>query len=143
MSAISDTILGAVFKVIDRVIPDKAGQDAAKLKVLEMENAKELELLKADTALATGQLAVNQAEAANPSPFVAGWRPMVGWMGAFGFGYTVILQPLLPWLLRAMGAEDLPPLPKLDDDTLLYTLGGMLGFGGFRMMEKFKGVAAK
>ena len=66
--------------------------------------------------------------------------PAVGWVCASGFAYTVLLQPLLPWLATTLGLHS-EPLPSVPTDALLTLLLGMLGLGGLRTTEKLKGVA--
>jgi hypothetical protein len=78
---------------------------------------------------------VNKIEAASTDRFVSGWRPAVGWVCAGGFAYTVLLQPLLPWLFGG------GPLPDIPTEVLMTLLLGMLGLGGLRTAEKIKGAA--
>ncbi len=77
--------------------------------------------------VAAAQSATNAAEAANASIFVAGWRPFVGWVCGFGFLYSVV-QPVFH-------------LPPADLQNILGILGGMLGLGTMRTVEKIKGVS--
>ena len=63
-------------------------------------------------------------------------------MCVVGLGYTFLLRPLLPWLIAVTGLQ-VPPLPPIDTGELFVLLGGLLGVGGFRTMEKMKGVATK
>lgn len=60
-------------KVIDRVWPDPSQAAQAKLELIKLQQSGEL-------AVITGQMEINKAEAANPSVFVAGWRPFIGWV---------------------------------------------------------------
>lgn len=128
-------------KVIDRVLPDPAAKQAAQLELLKLAQTGELAQLTADTDLAKGQLAVNQAEATNPSTFVSGWRPMVGWVCASGCGYQFLAAPLLTWGAAMVGHP--VAAPSLDLSSLMMLLTGMLGLGGLRTVEKLNGVAAK
>lgn len=127
-------LLGPIFeiggKIIDRLFPDPAQKAAAELELLKMTQAGDLQ-----TVLA--QLEINAKEAAHPSLFVAGGRPFFIWIGGVAFGYSVILQPLLVWVARIKGWPE-PPLP--DVDLLWVVVSGLLGLGGFRSMEKIKGV---
>jgi len=123
--------------VLDKVIPDPAAAAEAKLRALEMAQRGELAQLDADTRLALGQLEVNKAEAGTDL-FRGGWRPAVGWACVVGLIYQFLVQPLLPWILAVFGKQ-LPPLPAIDNDTLLVLLTGMLGLGGLRTFEKVKG----
>jgi hypothetical protein len=81
---------------------------------------------------------INKAEATNPSVFVAGWRPAVGWLCVATLAYQWILAPTISWAFVATG-HDLMPLPALgrdDAQTLLYAL---LGIGGLRSIDKITG----
>jgi hypothetical protein len=76
-----------------------------------------------------GQIEVNKVEAANPSLFVAGWRPAIGWACVAGTVYSVLLSPLFH-------------LPMADTSFLETILLGILGIGGgLRTIEKVKGVS--
>ena len=89
--------------------------------------------------LALAQIEVNKAEAASGSFFKGGWRPFVGWVCGVAFAYHFIIQPLVIFILTAIGM-DIPYLPEFDMGTLLPVLGGMLGIGGLRTYEKHKGL---
>lgn len=125
--------------VLDKVLPDPQAQADAKLKVLEMAQKGELAVLDADLNLALGQIEVNKVEAGT-DVFRGGWRPATGWTCVGGLAYNFILQPLLPWTLRAFGVE-VPDMPTIDNDTLMLLLTGMLGLGGLRTFERIKGKA--
>jgi hypothetical protein len=125
-------------KLIDKLWPDPAQRDAAKLELLRMQQSGELAQLTAETELAKGQLGINTEEAKNSSVFVSGWRPAVGWTCVLGLLYTFLLRPLLAW---SSGIWEFPAPPPLDMGDLLTLLLGMLGLGSLRTAEKFKGVA--
>ncbi len=82
-------------KVVDRVLPDPAAKQAAQLELLKMQQQGDLAQLAADTDLAKGQLAVDQAEAANPNLFVSGWRPFIGWVCGSGLAFQFMVHPVL------------------------------------------------
>lgn len=113
--------------VIDRIFPDKDAQAQQRAELL-------LKAQEIDAQLAQGQLAINAAEAANNSLFVAGWRPAVGWCCAAAFIYHLLLQPLLAFIMAACGHSF--PLPVFDSATLNDVLMGMLGLGTLRSVEK-------
>lgn len=138
--AIWDLILGPVFKLIDKVVPDVNERERQKSEIIKMQMAGELEYLKADVSLALGQMEINKEEAKDPSLFKSGWRPAVGWLCVAGFGYTAVARPLLPWILTAIG-HPMPPLPAMDTSELMTILMGMLGLGGMRTAERIKGKA--
>ena len=54
--------------------------------------------------------------------------------------YQFLVQPLLPWIVAVCGGS-VPPLPAIDNDTLMVLLTGMLGLGGLRTFERVKGRA--
>lgn len=122
-------------KVIDRIWPDPTQAAAAKLELLKMQASGELAQLTADTEIAKGQLAVNQAEASSGNAYASSWRPTVGYTCVAGLVYTFLLQPLLPWFAALFGAN-VPPLPELDTNVLMTLLLGMLGIGGMRSFDK-------
>jgi hypothetical protein len=127
-------------KLIERLIPDPAAKAAASMELLRMQQTGELAQLTANTDLAKGQISVDQAEASNPSLFVSGWRPAVGWVCAAGLAYAFLVKPVFsPIIAKFVGA----PMEALDIGTLLTLLLGMLGLGGMRTVEKLNGVAAK
>lgn len=125
-------------KIIDRIWPDPATRDAAKLELFKAQQAGDLQAAQQVFELAKAQIAVNQQEAASASLFIAGWRPAVGWVCVVALCYQYVVAPLAPWLLNAFGVN-VPKLPGLDD-TLWQLLAGMLGFGSLRTFEKVKGV---
>ena len=95
-----------------------------------------------------GQVALNKLEAANASAFVSGWRPAVGWVCVFGLGYTFLFKPLLPWCIAVLallgGYQSVTPaLPEVPMGDLIILLGGMLGLGALRTIDKYNGVATK
>lgn len=118
-------------KLLERWFPDPEKKAAAEMELFKLMQAGELQ-----TTIA--QLEVNAKEAQHQSIFVAGWRPFVGWVCGSAFLYVSILHSLLAWYARTKGW---PAPPTLDSDVLMYVLGGMLGLGGFRSMEKIKGVS--
>ncbi len=114
-------------KVLDKLFPNPEERAAAELKLQQLQQSGQL-----------AQIEVNKAEAANASVFVAGWRPAVGWVCAAAFAYHYVIQPFLAFLFAAAGK--VIPLPVFDIDSMMYVLGGMLGLGGMRSVEKVKGV---
>lgn len=136
--SISIPIIDGIFRVLDKLIPDPQAKAQAQLKILEMNQAGEFKQLETDLQLALGQIEINKIEAAAPDLFRGGWRPAVGWVCVIGLLYAYLGQPLLSW---ASGIADIPAPPSLDLQELLVLLGGMLGFGGMRMVERLRGKA--
>ena len=92
-------------KVIDRLFPDPSQAASAKLELIRLQQTGELAQLSADLEMAKGQMTTNQAEAANSSVFVAGWRPFVGWVCGAAFAYKFVLAPAGAFALTAHGRE--------------------------------------
>lgn len=117
--------------LLERLFPDPTQKAKAEAEMLILLQTHDLQKIM-------GQLQINAAEAANPSPFVAGWRPFIGWCCGLGFLWATIGQPVFSWVAVAKGW---PAAPAIDTDVLLYVLGGMLGLGTLRTVEKVKGAA--
>ena len=132
-------LIPAIAGIVDKLIPDPQAAADAKLRVMELAQKGELAVLDADLKLALGQIEVNKAEATTDM-FRGGWRPAVGWICVAGLAYQFILQPVLPWLVALFGAQ-VPPLPAIDNESLMVLLTGMLGLGGLRTFERVKGKA--
>jgi hypothetical protein len=112
------TGLGGVTDVLKELIqlfPNAEQRERAATKIQD-----------AESAIAASQSATNTAEATNPSFFVAGWRPFIGWVCGFGFVYTIIGAAL--------------HLPPIDTNAMITILTGMLGLGTMRTAEKAMGV---
>jgi hypothetical protein len=121
-------LLGPILDRLVGLIPDPAAAAKAKAEALAA-------IMAADAA----QLEVNKVEAASGSLFVAGWRPMVGWVCACGVAWNWIGLPVGMFVAAAVGhGMDLRPA---DLSEMLPLLLGMLGMGGLRTFEKMQGVA--
>lgn len=122
------TILEGVKTLIDRVIPDKAAAEKAKL---ELDSAES----KAIFENALAQVAVNVEEAKSTNWFVSGWRPAVGWIGAFSLAYAAILEPLIRFTAMVV-FKYTGPFPVIDSSITMQILFGILGLGAYRTFEK-------
>ena len=125
------TGLGAVSDlantVIGKIWPDKS--------------AAEQQQLAAAVMVVQGQLDINKAEAANPSVFVSGWRPFIGWVCGFACAWNWIGLPIVATALKFYQVD--VPVSPANLTEMLPVLMGMLGLGGLRTIEKIKGVAAQ
>jgi len=130
---VAGPILEIVGKVFDRVIPDKAAAEKAKAELAATLQTQEFQL-------ALEQIKVNLEEAKSTNWFVAGWRPFVGWTGGVGFAYATVLEPLMRFVAQ-VGFGYTGPFPVLELGLLLTTLGGLLGLGTLRTVEKVRGAA--
>lgn len=119
-------------KVIDRVWPDPAQAAQAKLELVKMQQS-------GDLAVIAGQMEINKAEAENPSVFVSGWRPFIGWVCGSACAWNWIGLPLA----KAFAVYHQIPFPVAPADLseMMPVLIGLLGLGGLRTVEKIQGVA--
>jgi len=141
--------VGALAKDIRTAITGEEPLNAEqRARLQEQLTAMEAAAMKAaadfDTAQMTGQVEINKIEAASNSPFARNWRPAVGWVCVWGLFYTFGLKPMLPWCAE-VGAiivgrvSVIPPLPEIPMGDLIVLLGGMIGLGTMRTVEKLKG----
>ncbi len=117
-------------KVIDRLWPDPVQAAAARLELIKLQQSGEL-----------AQIAVNQAEASNPSVFVSGWRPAIGWVCGAACAWNWIGLPVVKAGMLIVGHDF--ALAPADLTEMLPVLFGMLGLGGLRTIEKLNGAAAR
>jgi hypothetical protein len=135
--------VGEFVKDVRTAITGKEVLTGEQIALLDAQSkALEAALINADVLLAQGQMDINKIEAQSTSFFKSGWRPAVGWVCVVGLAYQFIGRPLLPWILDAC-MYTVKDLPSLDMGSLLTLLGGLLGLGGLRTFEKYKGVATK
>jgi hypothetical protein len=113
--------------VVSRIWPDKTQEDQAQLA--------------AALVLVQGQLDANKAEASNPTLFVSGWRPFIGWICGLACAWNWIGLPVVKAGMAAFGL--VLAVSPADLTQMLPLLLGMLGLGSLRTMEKMQGVAAK
>ena len=125
-------------RVIDRLWPDPATRDAAKLELFKAQQAGEFKEMDQAFELARAQIGVNAVEAASSNAFANSWRPFIGWTCGAAFAYKFVLAPALAFGLAAFGHPI--ALPVLDFTEMSTVLLGMLGIGGLRTIEKIKGV---
>ena len=127
-----DLLIGPVTGLLDKFIEDKDQKAKLAHEIATMAERHAHELAK-------GQLEINKEEAKHRNVFVAGWRPFVGWTCGLALLYHYLIQPILIFAFTAYGITI--DLPEFDMASLLTVLMGMLGLGGLRTFEKFKGVA--
>lgn len=132
-------LIGGIVDAIGKVADDLFTSDKERFEA-ELELRKiGIEEQRIEAGLITGQQDINRAEAQHRSIFVAGWRPAVGWVCVAGLAYDFLLRPLLGWVAANVVGWSAPP--PLDMTTLLTLLGGLLGLGTLRSVEKIRGVA--
>ena len=135
------TGLGSLFdfgsEILKRVWPDASEAEKAKLTMF-------LAQLDAEAKAQQAQIAVNQAEASNPNPFVSGARPALLWCCVLIFFYSYILYPTAVFIVVLIDSSIVVPRLELDE-AVWNLIFGLLGLGliGARSYEKIKGVASR
>ena len=130
------SLVPAISKLLDKIIPDPQARETAKLELLKAENAQSLLEMQLMLQADQNQTQINQVEAASSNLFVSGWRPFIGWVCGAAFAYHFIVQPLLAFIIANSGGT--VTLPEFDMEELSTVLMGMLGLGGMRTIEKIK-----
>lgn len=112
--------------VIQKIWPDKSEQ--------------EKQAIAAAVMVVQGQLDINKEEAKNPSVFVSGWRPAIGWVCGLACCWNWVGLPVAKTVSAYLGHP--LPISPADISEMMPVLMGMLGLGGLRTVEKINGVAA-
>jgi hypothetical protein len=120
-------VAGLINTAINKIWPDKSEAEKQQLAAAVM--------------VVQGQIDTNKVEAANPSVFVSGWRPFIGWVCGAACAWNWIGLPIAAMALKVYQIE--MPLSPANLSEMLPVLMGMLGLGGLRTIEKIKGVAAQ
>lgn len=117
------TIVG---KVLDRVLPDKVANDAAKNELAQM-------ALKGDLDAVAGQLQVDTTEASSASWWTSGARPAIMWVCAFVIFSDLAIRPYAMFICNL--AKHPVDFPVLDMSELWPLITGMLGLGTQHVWE--------
>ena len=118
-------------KTIAKVVDDLHTSEEEKLD-------KKILMQRIQQKLAEKQLDVNVKEAGHRSIFVSGWRPAIGWTGAFALMFEFILSPTMEWYAKFSGLNLIAP--EIQTGPLLAIVTSMLGVAGLRSFEKTKGL---
>tara|TARA_B100000123_G_scaffold271921_1_gene252939 strand:- start:9178 stop:9555 length:378 start_codon:yes stop_codon:yes gene_type:complete len=118
--------------LLDKFIEDKDQKNKLAHEISTMAERHAQELAK-------GQLEINKAEAQSRNIFVAGWRPFIGWTCGVAMAYNYVIHPIMIFVLAQL--DYLVALPALDLGEMMPVLMGMLGLGGLRSFEKYKGIS--
>ena len=125
-------LVDPVSDILDKVVEDKdqKARLAHEIATMAERHAQEL---------ARGQIEINKEEAKSRNIFIAGWRPFVGWTCGLALFWHFLGLPVTLFVTGWFNLQH-PPLPEFDMQSLMTVLLGMLGLGGMRTFEKFKGV---
>jgi hypothetical protein len=135
--------LSALFELgktaIEKIWPDPSKRAEELFKLEQLKQTGDLAKLQAEVSLMLGQIEINKTEAQHPSVFVAGARPAVMWIGAFGLAYAAIIEPIARFSARVV-FDYTGEFPELDTTITMQVLFGILGLGAYRTYEKTKEV---
>ena len=127
MLGIAESVIGVAGKVLDKFVEDK-----------DLKTKLSHELKSQIVSLDLAQAQTNLEQAKHPSIFVAGARPAIMWICAYGLGWQFVFQPVAVWII-AVGGIDVV-LPIIETEGLLSLTLALLGLGGMRSFEKSKGI---
>ena len=127
MLGIAESVIGVTGKILDKFVEDK-----------DLKKKLDHELRTQIVSLDLAQAQTNLEQAKHPSIFVAGARPSIMWICAFGLAWQFVLQPVAVWGIALSGADLV--LPVIQTEGLLTLTLSLLGLGGMRSFEKSKGV---
>ena len=128
MLGLAESVVGVAGKVLDKFVEDK-----------DLKTKLEAELKQQMVSLDLAQAQANVEQAKHPSIFVSGSRPAIMWICAFGLGWQFVFQPVFVWAIAVSGAD--VAIPIIPTEGLMTLTLSLLGLGGMRSAEKFKGVA--
>lgn len=132
MLSLLGKLVDPVSNILDKVVEDKdqKARLAHEIATMAERHAQEL---------AQGQIEINKEEAKSRNIFIAGWRPFVGWTCGLALFWHFLGLPVTLFITGWFNLQH-PPLPEFDMQSLMTVLLGMLGLGGMRTFEKFKGI---
>jgi Holin of 3TMs, for gene-transfer release len=119
-------------QIVNKFVPDRDQQ-------VKFQAELEQQLVQIEADAAKAQADINNTEASNPNLFVSGWRPSVGWVCALAFAWQFVGQPFFSFFYTLYTKQP-APVVLLPSDALMTVLLGLLGLGGYRSLEKIKGV---
>tara|TARA_R100000808_G_C2109069_1_gene123746 strand:- start:191 stop:601 length:411 start_codon:yes stop_codon:yes gene_type:complete len=128
MLGLVDSVVGVAGKVLDKFVADK-----------DLKEKLNAELKTQMISLDLAQAQANIEQAKHPSIFVSGARPAIMWICAFALGWQYILAPISSWVIVVW--YPMVTLPTLQTEELTGLIMALLGLGGMRSAEKWKGVA--
>lgn len=132
MNPLLAPIFGLVGTIIDRLIPDKAAAEKAKLEMAAALQAQEFQIQ-------IEQIRVNANEASSTNWFVAGARPAIMWICGFALAYASVIEPIARFVAKVWFGYT-GDFPVIDTNLTMQVLFGILGLGAYRSIERVKGV---
>ena len=127
MLGIAESVIGVAGKILDKFVEDK-----------DLKTKLSAELKAQIISLDLAQAQANIEQAKHPSVFIAGARPAIMWICAFGLGWQFVFQPIALWGLAVSNMDIV--LPVIPTEGLMTLTLSLLGLGSMRSFEKFKGI---
>ena len=131
-----DSLLGPLASIIDKVVPDKAAREKAKLELIRLEGSQEMERLQA-------QMSAIVAEASAADPWTSRARPSFLYVmyALILFALPMgVLSAFSPEAARNIGDGVTAYLRGLPDELYALFGTGYLGYTAARQWGKVKGV---
>jgi hypothetical protein len=133
--SIIEGLIGPVAKLLDRIIPDKAAREAAKLELLRLEGSQELETIRV-------QMMAIVAEANAADPWTSRARPsflyvmyaLILWAMPMG-----MIAAVEPGMAKAIGEGMTAYLKGIPEELYVLFGTGYLGYTAARSWGKAKG----
>ena len=124
------SIADLISTAVNKIWPNPTDAAAAKVALLNAQNAGALKELDDQFQTNIEQIKVNAAEAAKPG---MSFRDGAGWTCVVGLAVTT-LKPLIEWTSVLVGHPI--TLPSVDTSTTTTMLFALLGIGGMHVYEK-------
>ena len=131
-----DSLLGPLASIIDKVVPDKAAREKAKLELIRLKGTQEMERLQA-------QMSAIVAEASAADPWTSRARPSFLYVmyALILFALPMgVLSAFNPEAARNIGSGVTAYLRGLPDELYALFGTGYLGYTAARQWGKVKGV---
>lgn len=131
-----DSLLAPLASIIDKVIPDKAARERAKLELLQLQGTQEMQLIEA-------RLSAIVAEAQSNDPWTSRARPSFLYVMYALILFAVpmgIVAAFEPTTARPIGTGMTSYLASLPDSLYALFGTGYLGYTAARQWGKVKGV---
>jgi hypothetical protein len=132
---------------VGKLIPDatvreqvQAALVAKQQELTKQANDYEQARVLAETDIQKAQIAVDQTQVTSTDKFIAYARPAAIWVGVVGLLYASVISPMIGWFDTIFNWPG--KVLTLDTTITMQLLFGLLGLGGYRTIEKLKGVAS-
>ncbi len=117
-------------KAVDKIWPNPTEAAAAKIALLNAQQAGALKEMDAQLQTNLAQIAANAVSEAKPG---LSFRDGAGWVCVIGFAITILKAPI-EWVCHLAGHPI--ALPSVDTSTITTMLFALLGLGGMHSYDK-------